>query len=187
MENQYASNSFTFTKVSLIPYEKLTGTNTFRTKAREQQRQTRVADVCPTNYHQRSYYLATYYNEFLQLKETHQPSSSATVAQSGNPVAFVSTSASLGRWVLESGASDHMTGNKFILSNLSYYDSLPSVTVADDSKIKVQGFGQAHPLPNLSLDFTLYIPCCHFNLISIKMLTCTLDCSLLFIDNFVYV
>lgn len=53
-----------------------------------------------------------------------------------------------------------MNGNKFILSHLSYSDYLPSVTVEDDSKIKVQGIGEPHPLINLSLDFLLYIPNC---------------------------
>ncbi|MCI66923.1 hypothetical protein A2U01_0088181, partial [Trifolium medium] len=49
------------------------------------------------------------YNEFLRFKAVHQPSSSTVVAQFGNSVAFVSTSSSIGHWVLDSGASDHMT------------------------------------------------------------------------------
>lgn len=40
----------------------------------------------------------------------------------------------------------------------------------DDSKIKAQGLGQAHPLPNLSLDFVLYISGYPFNLIYVKKL-----------------
>jgi transposase InsO family protein len=126
------------------------------------------------------------YNDFLQYKAAHQKSSSAAAAQSGNPVAFVSTP-SLGPWVLDSGASDHMTGNKSLLSHLSYSDSLPSVTVADGSKAKVQGLGRAHPLPNLSLESVLYIPGCPFNLISVHKLIRTLDCSVLFNANSVHI
>jgi hypothetical protein len=157
-----------------------------RTKAREQNHPPRVAAVAQPTIAKDITIPATEYNEFLQFKAAHQPSSSAAVAQSGNPVAFLSTS-SLGPWVLDSGASDHMTGNQSLLSQLSYSDSLPSVTVADGSKIKVQGLGQAHPLPNLSLDSVLYIPGCPFNLISVNKLTRTLDCSVLFTNNSVYV
>lgn len=52
------------------------------------------------------------YNEFLHFK----PSSSATFAQSGNHVAFFSTSSSLGPWILDYGVSNHMTGNNFFIS-----------------------------------------------------------------------
>ena len=70
---------------------------------------------------------------------------------------------------------------------MSYSDSLPSATVADGSKNKVQGLGQAHPLPNLSLESVLYIPGCPFNLISVHKLIRTLDCSVLFNANSVHI
>lgn len=87
-------------------------------------------------------------------------------------------------WVLDYSASDHMTGNKSILSHLSYLDSLPSITVNDGSKIKVQGLGQTHLLPNLSLDFVIYIPGFPFNLIYVNKLICTIDCSVLLLIIF---
>lgn len=77
--------------------------------------------------------------------------------------------------------------NKYLLSQLPYSNFLPSITVADDSKIKVQGIGPAHPLPNFSLDFVLYIIYCPFNLIFVNKLTRTLYCSVLFNNNYVYV
>lgn len=80
-----------------------------------------------------------------------------------------------------------MTGNKSLLSHLSYSDFLPSVTVADGSKVKVHDLGQTHPLSNLSLESFLYILSCPFNLIYVHKLTHTLDCSVLFNDKSVYV
>jgi hypothetical protein len=127
------------------------------------------------------------YNEFLQFKATHPPSSSTIIAQSSNPAAFVSTSSLIDPWVLDFGAFDCMASNKSLLSHLSYSDTLPLVIVADGSKIKDQGLGLAHPLPNLFLDFVLDIPSCPFNLIFVNKLTRTHDYSILFTDNSVYV
>jgi hypothetical protein len=151
-------------------------------KSGEQNRPPRVVDVAQPIITKDITIPATEYNEFLQFKAARQPSS-AVVAQSSKPVAFISTS-SLGPWILDSSASDNMIGNKPLLSHLSFSDSLPYVSVTDDSKIKVQGLGQAHPLPNLSLDFVLHILGCSFNLIYVNKLTRTHDCLILFTDNF---
>jgi len=58
-----------------------------------------------------------------------------------------------------------MSGNKSFFSQLIYLDSLPSVTMANGSQIKVHGIGQTRPSSNLTLDFVLYILGCPFNLI----------------------
>ena len=62
-----------------------------------------------------------------------------------------------------------------------------SVTLADGSQIPVCGIGQTHPLPNLSLNFVLFVLGCSFNLISISKLTWTLDYSVLFVNNSILV
>jgi len=80
------------------------------------------------------------------------------VAPSCNFVACISKSSSLGSWILNSGASDHMSGNKPFFSQLTYLDSLPSVSMSNGSQIKVHGIGQTCPSSNLTLDFMLYIP-----------------------------
>ena len=53
-----------------------------------------------------------------------------------------------------------MTGNQSFFSQLLLFDSLPSVTLVDGSQIKVRGIGQTHPLPNLPLNFVLFVPSC---------------------------
>ncbi|XP_045797599.1 uncharacterized protein LOC123891745 [Trifolium pratense] len=54
------------------------------------------------------------YNEYLKLKAQMQTTAPvASVSQNGNPIAFVSQSSSLGPWILDSGASDHMSGSKY--------------------------------------------------------------------------
>jgi len=44
-----------------------------------------------------------------------------------------------------------MSGNKSFFSQLTYLDSLPSVTMANGSQIKVHGIGQTRPSSNLTL------------------------------------
>ncbi|RVW47783.1 Retrovirus-related Pol polyprotein from transposon RE1 [Vitis vinifera] len=79
----------------------------------------------------------------------------ASVAQPGNAACLTHTS-SLGPWILDSGASDHLSG-----------------------------IGLALPLPSLPLTSVLYTPECPFNLISISKITRTLNCSITFSDKFV--
>ncbi|RVW51567.1 hypothetical protein CK203_066662 [Vitis vinifera] len=80
----------------------------------------------------------------------------ASVAQPGNVSACLTHTSSLGPWILDSGASDHLSG-----------------------------IGLALPLPSLPLTSVLYTPECPFNLISISKITRTLNCSITFSDKFV--
>ena len=110
---------------------------------------------------------ASDYTDSLRFRAAKQSASPITVmAQSSNLVAFVSQSSTLGSWILDSSASDHMTGNQSLFSQLSFSDSLPSVTLTNGSKTKVCGIGQTRSLPNLSLNSVLFVPGCPFNLIS---------------------
>jgi hypothetical protein len=92
-------------------------------------------------------------------------------------------SPSLEPWILDSGASDHITGNKSLFSTLSYMDRLPSITLADGTQSKAIGIGQVNHLPSLSLDSVLYVPTCPFNLISVRQLIRKLPYSVLFVNK----
>ena len=123
----------------------------------------------------------TDYDEYLQYQASKQSSSSiASVAQMGNSVACLSQSSTLGPWVLDSGASDHISGNPHVLTQITNIVSLPPVTLANGSKADVQAIGCAKPLPSLALDSVLYIPKCPFNLVSVSKLTRSLNCSIRF-------
>ncbi|XP_072060099.1 uncharacterized protein [Arachis hypogaea] len=76
------------------------------------------------------------YDEFLKYQASKQASTPiASVAHSGNSVAYISHSSSLGPWVLDSGASDHISGTSSVLSKLEHHAFLPSITLADGSKL----------------------------------------------------
>ncbi|RVW70757.1 Retrovirus-related Pol polyprotein from transposon RE1 [Vitis vinifera] len=121
-----------------------------------------------------------------------QPSSSsasqasvASVAQPGNASTYLTHTSSLGPWILDSGASDHLSGNKDLFSSITTTSALPNVTLANGSQTVAKGIGLALPLPSLPLTSVLYTPECTFNLISISKITRTLNCSITFSDKFV--
>ncbi|KAL6323893.1 hypothetical protein AAG906_005890 [Vitis piasezkii] len=85
----------------------------------------------------------------------------------------------------DSGASDHISGNKDFFSSITTTSALSIVTLTNGSQIVVKGIGLALPLPSLPLTSVLYTPECPFNLISISKITRTLNCSITFSDKFV--
>jgi len=126
----------------------------------------------------------------MSFSNTRQPPQPiqhvVVVAQFANLVACISKS-SFGPWILDLGASDHMSSNKSFFSQLTYFDSLASVTMVNGSQIRVHGIGHTCPSSNLTPDYVLYILGCPFNLISISKLTRTQNYSILFPNNFVLV
>ncbi|RVW89315.1 hypothetical protein CK203_045476 [Vitis vinifera] len=80
----------------------------------------------------------------------------ASVAQSGNVSACLTHTSSLGPWILNSGASDHISGNKDLFSSITTTSALPTVTLANGSQTVAKGIGLALPLPSLPLTSVLY-------------------------------
>jgi len=76
------------------------------------------------------------FNEFLKWYEDRQnPNSMASVAHSGTSFVDLTHSTSLDPWVLDSSATDHITGNKSFFSSLSTTGYLPSVTMANGYRV----------------------------------------------------
>ena len=100
-----------------------------------------------------------------------------SVAQPGNASACLTHTSSLGPWILDSGASDHLSGNKDLFSSITTTSDLPTITLANGSQTVAKGIGLALSLPSLPLTSVLYTPECPFNLISISKITRTLNCS----------
>ncbi|RVW63210.1 Retrovirus-related Pol polyprotein from transposon RE1 [Vitis vinifera] len=121
------------------------------------------------------------YDDYLRYEATK----SAYVAQTGNASACLTHTSSLGPWILDSGSSDHISGNKDLFSSITTTSILPTVTLANGSQTMAKGFGFAHSLPFLPLHSVLYAPECPCNLISISKITRTLNRSITFSDKFV--
>jgi transposase InsO family protein len=113
--------------------------------------------------------------EYDSLLQRANASSSLLIA-SGNTCLHSSSSPS---WVIDSGASDHMTGNSSLLSHTSSPCSPSFVTVANGTKTLVQGKGTV-TTSDLTLSDVLYLPEFPFNLLSVHKLTLALNCSVAF-------
>jgi hypothetical protein len=107
-------------------------------------------------------------------------SSTATLVQKGTPTACLATQEP---WVIDSGATDHMTGNSGLLSNLEHPSNPPNVTLADGSTTNVSGFGTANLNSSLSLYPVLYVPKFPLSLMSVSKLTKLLHCAATFLPT----
>ncbi|RVX00201.1 hypothetical protein CK203_026668 [Vitis vinifera] len=62
-----------------------------------------------------------------------------SVAQTGNVSVCFTQSPSLGPWILDSGASDHISGNKHLFSSIITTSALPTITLANGSQTMAKG------------------------------------------------
>ena len=105
------------------------------------------------------------------------------IAESGNPnKCLVSSSSS--EWVIDSGATDHMTGNSSIFSTFQSQSSPFTVTLAYGSHSCVLGSGTIVPTPSIPLISFLSLPNFSFNLMSVSKLTRALKCYISFFPGF---
>ena len=121
------------------------------------------------------------YEEYLCLTQAAKSSSIASVAQTGNVSTCLTHSSA--PWILDTGASNHISGNKDLFSFLTFPSPLPTITLANGSQTIAKGIGSVCSLPSLLLTSVLYVPNFPFNLISISKLTHDLHCVLTFSHN----
>ncbi|KAG6431871.1 hypothetical protein SASPL_103441 [Salvia splendens] len=84
------------------------------------------------------------------------PSSSSTTTDASTSVAAFAVSPGKS-WMLDSGASTHITGTKSLLTSFSP-SSLPSVRLADGNYSPVTGTGVVKPTTHITLDNVLFAP-----------------------------
>ena len=101
--------------------------------------------------------------------------STATFVDSGK--CFVSSSSS---WIVDSGASDHMTGNHSLLCNFSEHRSFKKVEIANGTFSQAIGSGTVRLSQSMSLSSVLSLPKFTFNLLSVSKISRGLNCSVKF-------
>ena len=86
-------------------------------------------------------------------------------------------------WILDTGASNHMVGDKSILDNVKCISSYPNVRIANGSSLPVTHVGNAYLTPNINLKNVICVPGFKFNLLSIAKATKELNCSATFLPD----
>ena len=86
-------------------------------------------------------------------------------------------------WVIDSGASSHMTGFPSVLTSYRPETSIPDVRIADGGSCPVLGSGQSRATSSLPLQHVLYIPGFLANLLSISAITKALHSGVFFFPH----
>ena len=108
---------------------------------------------------------------------------SSFIATSGNVGKALHTSISHSEWIIDSGATDHMTFDSNHIQSMKSSDQhivstakgIPSPVVGEDSVSLTQ---------NLNLESVLVVPSLNHNLLSVAQITLTLNCIVIFWPNF---
>ncbi|RVX11271.1 Heat shock 70 kDa protein 17 [Vitis vinifera] len=98
-------------------------------------------------------------------------------------IAFTANRGGMKPWIVDTGASDHMTGDAAILQNYKPSNGHSSVHIADGSKSKIAGTGSIKLTKDLYLDSVLHVPNLDCNLLSISKLARDLQCVTKFYPN----
>ena len=73
----------------------------------------------------------------------------------GNSVTCVSQSRTPGSWAIDSGASNHISSNKSLLSDIVYSQSLSAITLANGIQTNQKGLEKAKIVCSVILDSVL--------------------------------
>lgn len=83
-------------------------------------------------------------------------------------------------WIVDSGASDHMTNDHSFLTDFQPFTKPSHVTIANGNSVQVVGKGNFKLFSESKDSSALYIPSFPFKLLSIGKLTRLLDCLVIF-------
>ena len=112
-------------------------------------------------------------------------SSSCSLTMTGKSSSFLSFNASgiENLWIIDSGATDHMTPHSSYFSSYTTSSGNQHITVANGSHNPVTGCGNIHLQPSLHLKNVLHVPSLSNNLLSIHKITQDLNCAVTFFHS----
>ncbi|KAI6684286.1 hypothetical protein NL676_030199 [Syzygium grande] len=87
-------------------------------------------------------------------------------------------------WILDSGATHHMTGDITFFTDYSRPPKPDCVTVADGSLAPIAGQGSVSITRDITLSSVLHVPMVYTNLLSIGSLTRDLKCQVVFFPSY---
>ena len=107
----------------------------------------------------------------------------AVAASNGGKVLNISTPVSNNAWIIDSGATDHMTFDSKQVSPLKS-SSQNFVSTANGTSIPIIGEGSLSLTNTLNLDYVLVVPSFNYNLLSVSQITTVLFCVVIFWPEF---
>ncbi|KAL0335244.1 UNVERIFIED_CONTAM: Retrovirus-related Pol polyprotein from transposon RE2 [Sesamum radiatum] len=110
----------------------------------------------------------------------HRPA--APSATPSSPSAFIASHGE--SWMIDSGATSHLTGNRSSFLTFSTSPKFPPVRIADGSYSPISGSGTVRPTDYLTLTNVLFAPKFPVNLLSVNQLTKTHNCSVTFYPSY---
>ena len=87
-------------------------------------------------------------------------------------------------WIIDSGASDHMTVQSNLFSSYTPYTGPDKVKIADDIFSSISGKCLMHITSSFSLSSVLHVPSFVANVLSISHLTRDSNCSVTFFPSY---
>ena len=123
------------------------------------------------------------FQSFHYQKSLKSTSTSITtlVESSKTNTCFISFSST---WVIDFGATDHMTGNSSLFTTFQSHPSTSTVTLVDGSTSYVLRSRTIHLTPLITLTSVLSLLQFSFNLIYVGKFTRTFNCSISFFPNY---
>ena len=122
------------------------------------------------------------------LGSLDKPTGACSLALSGTPSFSFCINASSrvydDSWVIDSGATNHMTSKSQLFHTYTPSPSNKKIAVANGSLATVVGFGDIYITPTLILKNVLHVPKSSANLVSIQKLTYDLKCYAIFFPSY---
>ena len=120
-----------------------------------------------------------------KTEDDSREKSSALAAAAGNggKVVNISTPVSNSEWIIDSGATDHMTFDSRQVSPLKS-SSQHSVSTANGTSIPIIEEGSLSLTNTLNLDSVLVVPSLNYNIFSISQISIALFCVVIFWPEF---
>ncbi|KAK2980865.1 hypothetical protein RJ640_003092 [Escallonia rubra] len=112
-----------------------------------------------------------------------QRSALAAAAGNGGKALNMSTLVTNSAWIIDSGATDHMTFDSRQVSTLKQ-SSQKFVTIANGTSAPTVGEGHVPLTDNMNLDSVLVVPSLDYNLLSVSQITTALFCVVIFWPDF---
>ena len=121
--------------------------------------------------------------QLAALQHNSSSKSVATVAQRGTYIHALKTNSAYNNWIVDSGASDHMTGNSQLFVSYTPCAGNEKVRIADGTLSVIAGKGSVRVTNSITLHSVLHVLNLDCNLLSVNQLVKQNKCCAYFLPS----